>query len=230
MAYRGKRIRNAYEGIDVNKEYALSEAVQLVKDRVKTKFDETFEVAISLGVDTRKADQNVRGMVSLPNGTGKKVRIAVFAQDAKADDARAAGADVVGSDDLVEQIKKGDLDFDRCIATPDMMPLVAKVGKILGPRGLMPNPKLGTVTADVKDAIETAKKGQIEFRAEKSGIVHAGIGKASFDNNKIIENIDALISALKKAKPEASKGTYLKKLSVSSTMGPGVKVDIGSVN
>jgi large subunit ribosomal protein L1 len=226
----GKRIRNAYEGIDVEKYYTVTDAVKIIKERAKTKFDETLELAITLGVDTRKADQNIRGMVTLPNGTGKKIRIAVFAQDAKADEAKAAGADIVGSDELVEMIQKGDMPFDRCIATPDMMPMVAKVGRILGPRGLMPNPKLGTVTVDVKAAIETAKKGQIEFRAEKAGIVHAGVGKVSFEEGKLVENIMSLVKALKKAKPESSKGTYMKKCSVSSTMGPGVKVEIASIN
>lgn len=222
----GKRIRSAYEGLDREKFYPLSEAVSLIKSKAAAKFDETIEVAIGLNIDGRKADQNIRGMVNLPHGTGKKLRVAVFARDAKADEAKKAGADLVGSDELVEMISKGEMPFDRCIATPDMMIEVAKVGKILGPRGLMPNPKLGTVTNDVAEAVKAAKGGQIEFRAEKAGIVHAGVGKASFDETKLSENIQALLDALRKAKPDTIKGTYFKRFDISSTMGPGIKVDL----
>jgi large subunit ribosomal protein L1 len=229
MAKVGKRIRKAYEGLDPIKTYGLEEAIKIVKERATAKFDETIEVAIGLNVDPRKADQNVRGMVNLPNGTGKTLKVAVFARDAKADEAKAAGAEYVGAEDLVEMIARGEMPFDRCIATPDMMVVVAKVGKILGPRGLMPNPKLGTVTMDVKAAVEAAKGGQIEFRAEKSGIVHAGVGKVSFGEAKISENIKALLEALKRAKPESIKGTYLKRFDISSTMGPGLRVDLISL-
>ncbi len=229
MAKSGKRIRKAYEGLDPVKTYGIDEAIKIIKERASAKFDETIEVAIGLNVDPRKADQNVRGMVNLPNGTGKTLRVAVFARDAKADEAKAAGADIVGSDELVEMIARGEMPFDRCIATPDMMVTVAKVGKILGPRGLMPNPKLGTVTMDVKAAVIAAKGGQIEFRAEKSGIVHAGVGKASFGDDKLEENIKALLDALKRAKPESIKNTYLKRFDVSSTMGPGLRVDLISL-
>lgn len=229
MAKSGKRIRKAYEGLDPIKAYGLNEALKIIKERVSAKFDETVEVAVALNVDPRKADQTVRGMVNLPNGTGKTLKVAVFARDAKAEEAKAAGADYVGEDELIDMIARGDIPFDRCIATPDMMVVVAKVGKILGPRGLMPNPKLGTVTMNVKEAVEAAKGGQIEFRAEKAGIVHAGVGKASFSEDKLAENIRALIEALKKAKPETVKGTYINRVNLSSTMGPGVRVDLISL-
>ncbi|MGE0714983.1 MAG: 50S ribosomal protein L1 [Alphaproteobacteria bacterium] len=222
---RGKRLNGAYEGIDREQFYALDAAVKLVKERAKAKFDETIEIAMNLNVDPRKADQNVRGVVSLPNGTGKTVRVAVFAKGDKAEEARAAGADVVGADDLAQQVQEGKLDFDRCIATPDMMGLVGRLGKILGPRGLMPNPRLGTVTPNVAEAIKAAKGGQVEFRAEKAGIVHAGVGKASFDEAKLLENVRAFVDAINKAKPTGVKGTYIKKVSLASTMGPGLKVE-----
>jgi len=218
------------EKIDRNKFYALDEAVKLIKDAAKArKFDETVDIALNLGIDPKHADQQVRGMVSLPNGTGAKVRVAVFAKDAKADEAKAAGADIVGADDLAEKIKAGNIDFDRCIATPDMMPLVGQLGQILGPKGLMPNPKLGTVTPDVKKAVEDAKGGAIEYRAEKSGIVHAGVGKASFDEKKLAENIKAFIDTINKARPAGAKGTYMKKATLSSTMGPGIKLDLATL-
>ncbi|MDP3532453.1 MAG: 50S ribosomal protein L1 [Alphaproteobacteria bacterium] len=229
MAKSGKRIRKAYEGLDPLKSYGIDEALKIIKGRISAKFDETIEVAVALNVDPRKADQTVRGMVNLPNGTGKTLKVAVFARDAKAEEAKAAGADYVGEDELIDMISRGDIPFDRCIATPDMMIVVAKVGKILGPRGLMPNPKLGTVTMNVKEAVEAAKGGQIEFRAEKAGIVHAGVGKASFSEDKLAENIKALMEALKKAKPETVKGTYINRVSLSSTMGPGVRVDLISL-
>jgi len=226
----GKRIRAAYEGVDRDGLVSLDDAVKMVKDRATAKFDETIEISMNLGIDPRHADQNVRGAVNLPNGTGKTIRVAVFAKDAKADEARAAGADLVGAEDLMEAIQGGASDFERVIATPDMMPLVGRLGKVLGPRGLMPNPKLGTVTADVAGAIEAAKGGQVQFRAEKAGIVHAGIGKASFSAENILENAKAFIDAIQKAKPSGSKGTYVKKIAISSTMGPGVKIDVASVN
>ncbi len=229
MASNGKRIRNAYEGIDRDGFYDLAEAVKMIKQRASAKFDETIELSLNLGVDPRHADQMVRGMVSLPKGTGKSVRVAVFAKGDKAEAARAAGADVVGDDDLAEQVQKGEIDFERCIATPDMMPVVGKLGKILGPRGLMPNPKLGTVTQDVGEAVQAAKGGQVEFRVEKAGIIHTGVGKASFADADLIENIRALVDAVSRAKPSGAKGTYIKKVSVSSTMGPGLKLDVASV-
>jgi large subunit ribosomal protein L1 len=225
-----KRLKAAQAAVDQNKTYALTEAVKLVKTNAKAKFDETVEIALNLGIDPRHADQMVRGLISLPNGTGKTLRVAVFARGAKADEATAAGADVVGADDLAEQVQNGNLNFDRCIATPDMMALVGRLGKILGPRGLMPNPKLGTVTMDVKGAVSAAKSGQVEFRAEKAGIIHAGIGKASFDEDKLIENAKALVDAIQKAKPSGSKGTYLQKIALSSTMGAGIRVDVASLN
>jgi large subunit ribosomal protein L1 len=225
----GKRVRAAREGIDRTKLYALDEAVKLVKERATAKFDETVEVAMNLGVDPRHADQMVRGVAQLPNGTGRTVRVGVFARGAKADEARAAGADVVGAEDLVEQIQGGTFDFDRCIATPDMMPLVGRLGKILGPRGLMPNPKVGTVTMDVAAAVKASKGGAVEFRVEKAGIIHAGVGKASFDAKALAENIRALTDAVMKAKPSGAKGTFLQRVALSSTMGPGVKVDPTSV-
>src|ERR687885_2167234 len=229
MARDGKRIRQARDGIDRTRLYRLDEALELVKDRAKAKFDETVEVAMNLGVDPRHADQMVRGVAQLPNGTGRQVRVAVFARGDKAEEARAAGADVVGAEDLVEQIQGGNINFDRCIATPDLMPLVGRLGKVLGPRGLMPNPKVGTVTMDVKAAVAGAKGGSVEFRVEKAGIVHAGIGKASFDEGKLVENIKAFADAVAKAKPAGAKGTYVQRIAVTSTMGPGVKVEPNTV-
>ena len=226
MAKIGKRVTKSREGIDRNKPYALDEAVKLVKERATAKFDETIEVAMNLGVDPRHADQMVRGVVNLPNGTGRTVRVAVFARGAKADEAKAAGADIVGAEDLVEIVQKGKIDFDRCIATPDMMPLVGRLGKVLGPRGLMPNPKVGTVTADVAAAVKAAKGGAVEFRVEKAGIIHAGVGKASFDAKAIEENVRAFADAVTKAKPAGAKGNYVKKVSITSTMGPGLKLDM----
>ena len=224
-----KRIASSREGIDRNKLYPVAEAVELVKGRATAKFDETVEVAINLGVDPRHADQMVRGVVNLPNGTGRNVRVAVFARGAKADEAKAAGADIVGAEDLLEIIQGGTIDFDRCIATPDMMPLVGRLGKVLGPRGLMPNPKVGTVSVDVAGAVKASKGGAVEFRVEKAGIVHAGVGKASFTADALVENIRALIDAVQKARPSGAKGTYLQRLSISSTMGPGVKIDTASI-
>ncbi len=229
MPKAGKRIRKAREGIDRKMVYPITEAVKLVKESASAKFDETVEVALNLGVDPRHADQMVRGVCQLPNGSGRKVRVAVFAKDDKADEAKSAGADVVGAEDLVEQVQKGSIDFDRCIATPDMMPLVGRLGKILGPRGLMPNPKVGTVTPDVTAAVKAAKGGAVEFRVEKAGIIHAGVGKASFSEDALVENIKALTNAVMKAKPSGAKGTYLKRAAISSTMGPGVRVDLTSV-
>ncbi|ACA14936.1 ribosomal protein L1 [Methylobacterium sp. 4-46] len=229
MAREGKRIRAAREGIDPTKVYSLTDAVKMIKDRSKAKFDETFEISMNLGVDPRHADQMVRGVCNLPNGSGRTVRVAVFARGAKADEARAAGADIVGAEDLLETIQGGTIDFDRCIATPDMMPLVGRLGKVLGPRGLMPNPKVGTVTMDVKGAVGAAKGGAVEFRVEKAGIVHAGIGKVSFDDQKIVENARAFADAVARAKPTGAKGTYIQRIAVSSTMGPGIKVDPASV-
>lgn len=226
MAKISKKMKAANEKLDRNQFYSVEEAVKTLKACAsERKFDETIEIAMNLNIDTKHADQQVRGMVTLPNGTGASVRVAVFAKDAKADEAKKAGADVVGSDDLAEKVKSGDIDFDRCIATPDMMPLVGQLGKVLGPKGLMPNPKLGTVTPDVAGAVEAAKGGAIEFRAEKNGIVHAGVGKASFDEKKLIENVNAFIDAIQKARPSGAKGTFIGKVTVSSTMGPGIKVD-----
>ncbi len=225
-----KKVQKNNKLVDRTKTYTVAEAVKLVKTAAKErKFDETIEVAINLGVDPRQNDQVVRGVVDLPNGTGAKVRVAVFAKDAKAEEAKAAGADLVGADDLADQVLAGKIDFDRCIATPDMMPLMAKLARVLGPRGLMPNPKLGTVTADVKKAVESAKGGSVEFRAEKAGIVHAGVGKASFGDEKLVENIKAFVAAINRAKPSGAKGTYMKKVSLSSTMGPGVKITIADL-
>lgn len=220
---------NAREGIDRTKLYPIDDAVRLVKERAKAKFDETIEVAINLGVDPRHADQMVRGVVTLPNGTGRTLRVAVFARGAKADEAKAAGADVVGAEDLVEKVQGGNIDFDRCIATPDMMPLVGRLGKVLGPRGMMPNPKIGTVTMDVTGAVKGAKGGNVEFRVEKAGIVQAGIGKASFSEDKLVANIKALADAVQKAKPAGAKGTYIQRVAVSSSQGPGVKVEPASL-
>ena len=229
MSKLGKRTVKAREGIDAAKAYPLDEAVKLVKARAKAKFDETIEVAMNLGVDPRHADQMVRGVVSLPNGTGRSAKVAVFAKGAKAEEAKRAGADIVGAEDLAETVGKGQIDFDRCIATPDMMGIVGRLGKVLGPRGLMPNPKVGTVTMDVTQAVKDAKGGAVEFRVEKAGNVHAGVGKASFEEKAIAANVRALIDSVVKAKPAGAKGTYLKKISISSTMGPGVKVALDSV-
>ena len=225
----GKRIRSAHEGIDKAKEYSLDEAVKLVKERATAKFDETVEVALNLGVDPRHADQMVRGVVSLPNGTGRNMRVAVFARGEKADEAKAAGADVIGAEELVEAVQKGELNFDRCIATPDMMPLVGRLGKVLGPRGMMPNPKVGTVTNDIASAVADAKGGAVEFRVEKAGIIHAGVGKASFGEPQLIENIRALADAVQKARPTGAKGTFIQRVAVSSSMGPGVRVDTSTI-
>ena len=224
-----KRLRKAHEGIDPAKSYPLTDAVKMVRERATAKFDETIEVAMNLGVDPRHADQMVRGVVLLPNGTGKTVRVAVFAKGDKAEAARKAGADIVGADDLAEKVQAGQIEFDRCIATPDMMVVVGKLGKVLGPRGLMPNPKLGTVTADVAGAVKAAKGGQVEFRVEKAGVLQAGVGKASFTPEALEENIKAFVEAVNRAKPTGAKGTYLKKVALSSTMGPGVKVEVGTV-
>jgi large subunit ribosomal protein L1 len=229
MAKAGKRTRAAREGIDRKKLYDLPEAVKLVKESAGAKFDETVELAMNLGVDPRHADQMVRGVCQLPNGSGRSVRVAVFAKGEKADQAKAAGADIVGADDLAEMVQKGEIEFDRCIATPDMMPVVGKLGKVLGPRGLMPNPRVGTVTNDIEEAIKGAKGGQVEFRVEKAGIVHAGVGKASFSEQQLVENIQALVGSIVKARPAGAKGTFLKRMAVSSTMGPGVKIEPASV-
>ena len=229
MSHPGKRIRQAREGVDREKSYPLGEAVKVVKSRAKAKFDETVEVSMNLGVDPKHADQMVRGVCNLPNGSGRTQRVAVFAKGAKAEEAKAAGADVVGAEDLVEQVSKGTINFDRCIATPDMMGLVGRLGKVLGPRGLMPNPRVGTVTMDVTSAVKGAKGGAVEFRVEKAGIVQAGVGKASFDEAALLANVRALIDAVQKAKPTGVKGTYLKKLALSSTMGPGVRVDLATL-
>ena len=226
---KDKRLAAAYKGFDRSKAYGLADAIAMVKQNAKARFDETVEIAINLGIDPRHADQMVRGLVSLPNGTGKTLRIAVFARGAKAEEAQVAGADVVGAEDLSEKVQAGQIDFDRCIATPDMMALVGRLGKILGPRGLMPNPRLGTVTMDVRGAIQAAKAGQVEFRAEKAGIVHAGIGKASFPAERLLENARAFADAIVKARPTGAKGTYVQKAAVSSTMGPGVRVDVTSL-
>jgi large subunit ribosomal protein L1 len=225
---RGKRLKNAYEEIDREHFYPLAEAVKLIKARANAKFDETIEIALNLGIDPRHADQNVRGVVQLPNGTGKSLRVAVFARGEKAKEAEKAGADIVGAEDLAEKVQAGQIDFDRCIATPDMMALVGRLGKVLGPRGLMPNPKLGTVTADVTAAVKAAKGGQVEFRAEKAGLIHAGIGKASFSEEALAENVRAFVGAISRAKPAGAKGTYMRKVSLSSTMGPGLKLEVAS--
>jgi large subunit ribosomal protein L1 len=225
-----KRLKSAYAEIDRTKFYPLSDAVKLIKSKAVSKFDETIEIALNLGIDPRHADQMVRGVVDLPSGSGKTLRVAVFAKGAKADEAKAAGADVVGAEELAEEVQGGKMDFDRCIATPDMMGLVGRLGKVLGPRGLMPNPKLGTVTQNVAEAVKAAKGGQVQFRAEKAGIVHAGVGKASFSEEALVANIKAFVDAINKARPTGAKGTYLQKVSVSSTMGPGVKLDIASLS
>lgn len=225
----GKRMTAANETVDKNKLYALDEAVKIVKSNATAKFDETIEVAINLGVDPRHADQMVRGVIELPSGTGRNQRVAVFARDAKADEAKAAGAEIVGAEDLMESIQGGTIDFDRCIATPDMMPLVGRLGKVLGPRNMMPNPKVGTVTMDVAEAVRAAKGGSVEFRVEKEGIIQAGVGKASFSEEQLVGNIKALVGAVQKARPSGAKGAYMKRLAISSTMGPGVKLDISGV-
>ncbi len=230
MAKISKRFKKAVEGVDADKAYSVDEAVKLIKARATAKFDETIEVAMNLGVDPRHADQMVRGVVSLPSGTGRTTRVAVFAKGAKADEAKAAGADIVGAEDLAEQVQKGEINFDRCIATPDMMGVVGRLGKVLGPRGLMPNPKVGTVTMDLKTAIKDAKGGAVEFRVEKAGLVQAGVGKASFTEAAIVANVKAFVDSVVKAKPLGAKGTYVKKISLSSTMGPGVKIALPSVN
>jgi large subunit ribosomal protein L1 len=229
MAKQGKRFIKAEEAIDRSQLYPLEDAVKLVQRNATAKFDETIEVALNLGVDPRHADQMVRGTVNLPHGTGKTLRVAVFARGDKAEEAKAAGADIVGAEDLAETIQGGTIDFDRCIATPDMMPVVGRLGRVLGPRGLMPNPKLGTVTTNVAQAVEAAKGGQVQFRVEKAGIIHGGVGKASFDEAKLIENIKAFVDAVNRAKPTGAKGTYLRRVAVSSTMGPGVHVDLAGI-
>jgi large subunit ribosomal protein L1 len=229
MAKISKRVAKSREGVDRNRLYPIEEAVKLLKERATAKFDETIEVAMNLGVDPRHADQMVRGVVNLPNGTGRSVRVAVFAKGDKADEAKAAGADIVGAEDLLETVQKGEINFDRCIATPDMMPLVGRLGKVLGPRGLMPNPKVGTVTTDVAAAVKASKGGAVEFRVEKAGIVHAGVGKASFDDGALAENVRAFADAVIKAKPAGAKGNYVKRVALTSTMGPGLKIDPSSL-
>ncbi len=228
MAKVGKRFAAAKEAFGTQANVTIEEAVKLVKANATAKFDETVEISMNLGVDPRHADQMVRGVVTLPSGTGKSVRVAVFARGEKADEAKAAGADIVGAEDLMETVQGGAIDFERCIATPDMMPIVGRLGKVLGPRNLMPNPRVGTVTMDVKEAVEAAKGGEVQFRAEKAGVVHAGIGKASFDEAAIVANVKAVVDAVSKAKPSGAKGTYMKKISLSSTMGPGVSIDVSS--
>jgi large subunit ribosomal protein L1 len=229
MAFTGKRLTDAKKAIDRLQSYELGKAVEMVKGGAKAKFDETIEISMNLNIDPRKADQNLRGTVLLPHGTGKTLRVAVFARGDKAKDAETAGADIVGAEELAEKIQAGQIEFDRCIATPDMMALVGRLGKILGPRGLMPNPKLGTVTANVAEAVKAAKGGQVEFRAEKAGIVHAGVGKASFETGNLVENVRAFVQAINRAKPSGAKGTYIKKVSLSSTMGPGIKLELSSL-
>jgi large subunit ribosomal protein L1 len=229
MAHVGKRVVKAREGIDRTKLYPLAEAVAMIKDRASAKFDETVEVAMNLGVDPRHADQMVRGVCNLPNGSGRTLRVAVFARGAKAEEAKKAGADIVGAEDLVESVQKGEINFDRCIATPDMMGLVGRLGKVLGPRGLMPNPRVGTVTMDLTNAVAASKGGSVEFRVEKAGIVHAAVGKVSFDADKLSENIKAFVDSVSKAKPAGAKGTYIQRVAISSTMGPGVKIEPNTV-
>jgi large subunit ribosomal protein L1 len=229
MSKLGKRTTKAREGVDPAQAYPLPEAVKMVKERAKAKFDETIEIAMNLGVDPKHADQMVRGVVNLPNGTGRSVRVGVFARGAKADEAKAAGADVVGAEDLVEKVNGGEINFDRCIATPDMMGLVGRLGKVLGPRGLMPNPRVGTVTMDITNAVKGAKGGSVEFRVEKAGIVQAGVGKASFSEDNLVANIRAFVDAVNKAKPAGAKGHYINRVAISSSMGPGVKVDMSTL-
>jgi len=228
MAKLGKRTRAARDAVAGKENLSVEEAVALIKSNANAKFDETVEISVNLGVDPRHADQMVRGVVGLPNGTGKDVRVAVFARGPKADEAKEAGADIVGAEDLMETIQGGTIEFDRCIATPDMMPVVGRLGKVLGPRNLMPNPKVGTVTMDVAEAVQNAKGGEVQFKAEKAGVVHAGVGKASFDDGKLAENVRAFVAAVNKAKPTGAKGTYVKKISLTSTMGPGVSIDVGN--
>jgi large subunit ribosomal protein L1 len=230
MAKLGKRLKTSRDSIDPLKDYPLEDAVKSLKLNASAKFDETIEVAMNLGIDPRHSDQQVRGVVQLPHGTGKSVRVAVFAKGDKADEAKAAGADIVGAEDLAERVQAGEMDFDRCVATPDMMAIVGRLGKILGPRGLMPNPKLGTVTPDVATAVKGAKGGEVQFRAEKAGVIHAGVGKASFDEAQLADNVRAFVNAISRARPSGTKGTFIKRLSVSSTMGPSVKIDVSSVN
>lgn len=225
----GKRMQDIYKDVDKEEYYSLDQALKMLKEKASVKFDETVEIAMNLNVDPRHSDQMVRGMVSLPHGTGKSMRVAVFAKDKKAEEAKKAGADVVGAEDLMEKVQGGEIDFDRVIATPDMMGVVGRLGKILGPKGLMPNPKLGTVTMDVAKAVKEAKAGQVEFRVEKAGIIHAGVGKASFSEEQLRENMDAFIDAIMKAKPSGAKGVYLQKIAVTSTMGPGIKVNLASI-
>jgi large subunit ribosomal protein L1 len=229
MARQGKRLRAANATIDPDKAYPLEEAIALIRQSATAKFDESIEIALNLGVDPRHADQMVRGTADLPHGTGKSVRVAVFAKGDKADEARAAGADVVGAEDLAQAIQGGEINFDRCIATPDMMPVVGRLGRILGPRGLMPNPKLGTVTANIGQAVQAAKAGQVQFRVEKAGIIHAGVGKASFEPGLLSANVRAFVDAVNRAKPSGAKGTYLKRAALSSTMGPGIRLDVGTL-
>jgi len=229
VAKTTKRLKKAWDGLDREKLYTVAEAVSELKARSAVKFDETIEVSMNLGVDPRHADQMVRGVVSLPHGTGKTMRVAVFARAAKADEAKEAGADIVGAEDLMEDIQKGNMDFDRVIATPDMMAVVGRLGKVLGPKGLMPNPKLGTVTMDVKGAVGAAKAGQVEYRVEKAGIIHGGVGKASFDETAIVENVNSFLNAVIKAKPSGAKGTYVKRVAMSSSMGPGLKIDVATL-
>ena len=226
MAKQGKRMKTSNEGRDREALYSVEDAVKFVKENAKVKFDETVEIAMNLGIDPRHSDQQVRGVVQLPHGTGKAMRVAVFAKDAKAEDAKSAGADIVGAEDLAEKVQAGEIDFDRVIATPDMMAVVGRLGKVLGPKGLMPNPKLGTVTQDVTEAVKAAKGGEVQFRCEKAGIVHAGVGKASFDEKALAENVRAFIGAIQKAKPSGAKGTFITKAAISSTMGPGIKLDV----
>jgi len=229
MVFQSKRIKKVYDGVNPEQVYTLDEAIKMLKEKTSVKFDETLDICIKLGVDPKNSEQNVRGMIELPNGTGKSVRVAVFAKGEKAEAAKKAGADIVGAEDLVERISSGKMDFDRCIATPDMMILVGKVGKLLGPKGLMPNPKLGTVTPNVVEAVKSAKAGSIEFRSEKAGIIHAGVGKLSFAEKALVDNIKAFVSAVVKARPNGTKGTFIKKIVLSSTMGPGIKIDSSSL-
>ena len=229
MTHGTKRARQVHEGLDPEANLELPEAIKTLKQRAIAKFDETIEIAMRLGVDPRHADQMVRGMVTLPNGTGKAVRVAVFAKGDKADEAQAAGADIVGAEDFAKEIQEGRLDFDRCVATPDMMAVVGRLGRILGPRGLMPNPKLGTVTADVAGAVKAAKGGAVQFRVEKAGQIHAGVGKASFPDDKLVENVQAFVAAVQRAKPSGAKGTYIRKVTLSSTMGPSIRLDLGKL-
>ena len=229
MSNSGKRLKNAVDAFAGKQDLSIEEAVSLVKNNAKAKFDETVDLAVNLGIDPRHADQMVRGVCALPNGTGRSVRVAVFARGAKADEAKKAGADIVGAEDLMETVQSGKVDFDRCIATPDLMPVVGRLGKVLGPRNLMPNPKVGTVTLDVAGAVEAAKSGEVQFKAEKAGVVHAGVGKASFEEKKLVENVKAFIESVKKMKPAGAKGTYVKKVSVSSSMGPSVTLNLGDL-